>query len=184
LKLSHPISQLSDKNTLGFSKIVETCYIAELPFIKISGCDWFFKIYINVRVSIILRAPTPVMLNECERSLHDSICVLNEILKCKRVVGGAGCLYIEIAKRIRKEMFNYKNKIQLVMESFAISLETIPILLSQNGGFDSSKILTELRFKHQEENGIWYGIDMNTGEVAEMLKCDENILRESLNLQH
>eukprot|EP01080_Neovahlkampfia_damariscottae_P005441 gene5441-9254_t len=156
-------NSLKENLNFGHAKSVETCFISDSSFIKISGCNW---------ISIILRAPTPVILDECERSLHDSICVLNEILKSKKIIGGAGSMYIEISKRIRNEMFNYKDKMQLVLENFAISLETIPVIILQNAGFDSS-LLSELRFKHQKNENIWYGIDINNGKIKNILQINE-----------
>lgn len=47
-------------------------------------------------------------------------------------------------------------------------MEIIPRTLSANCGADTVRILTELRAKHSEENGLFYGVDGNTGKIANM----------------
>lgn len=146
------------KGNLGKAGLVEQVCIADEMAVKVTGCDW---------CSVLLRAPTKTMLSECERSFHDAIRILHSTINCKKVVGGGGALYIEIAKRLREQEFS--NKIQLVVEVFSNALETIPTILSQNGGFDSAKLVTELRNVHKKKEGIWYGIDMENGTVSDML---------------
>ena len=53
--------------------------------------------------SIILRGPNEMMLEEVERSLHDSLCVLKRTLECGSVVAGGGAC--EIALNIYLEDF-------------------------------------------------------------------------------
>ncbi len=46
--------------------------------------------------SIILRGPNELMLDEVERSLHDSLCVLKRTLECGYVVAGGGACEIAV----------------------------------------------------------------------------------------
>jgi len=41
---------------------------------------------------VILRGPNEMMLDEMERSLHDSLCVVKRTLESNRVVPGGGCV--------------------------------------------------------------------------------------------
>lgn len=41
---------------------------------------------------MILRGPNEMMLDEMERSLHDSLCVVKRTLESNRVVPGGGCV--------------------------------------------------------------------------------------------
>lgn len=50
----------------------------------------------------------------------------------------------------------------------AYALEAIPRVLASNCGANIVRLLTELRSKHSEENGLFYGIDGNKGEIADM----------------
>lgn len=124
------------------------------------------------------------MLEECERSVNDALCSLNTISKNQRVIGGGGALYIEIARRLRLQK---KEFLQPVFCEYANSLESIPIIIAQNGGFDSSKILFELQNQHEKEDGIWKGINMKNGSIINTLdnslKCIFGVLEPSLVLE-
>lgn len=50
----------------------------------------------------------------------------------------------------------------------AFALEAIPRTLAQNCGADVIRILTALRAKHAEKDGVFFGIDGNAGVLADM----------------
>jgi len=50
----------------------------------------------------------------------------------------------------------------------AFAFEVIPRTLSSNCGVDVIRIITDLRSKHGEGNGLNYGIDGNKGKIADM----------------
>ena len=54
----------------------------------------------------------------------------------------------------------------------AYALEAIPRTLAQNCGADVIRILTALRAKHADSEGLYYGIDGNLGEIADMRKVN------------
>jgi T-complex protein 1 subunit alpha len=54
-------------------------------------------------VTLLLRGPNEIMLEEVERSIHDSLCVLKRTLECGYVVAGGGAC--EIALSIYLEDF-------------------------------------------------------------------------------
>jgi T-complex protein 1 subunit gamma len=47
-------------------------------------------------------------------------------------------------------------------------LEIIPRTLAANCGADVVRIITELRAKHSDKEGVFYGIDGNSGKIAHM----------------
>lgn len=51
-------------------------------------------------------------------------------------------------------------------------MEIIPRTLAQNCGADVVRVMTELRAKHASENGVYFGIDGNTGKIADMRALD------------
>ena len=53
----------------------------------------------------------------------------------------------------------------LAIESFARALRQIPTIISDNGGYDSSQLVTELRAMHSQDN-VYAGLNMFTGEVS------------------
>lgn len=65
----------------------------------------FFEQMRNLKaVTILLRGGNEMMLEEVERSLHDSLCVLKRTLECGYVVAGGGA--VEIALGIYLEDFS------------------------------------------------------------------------------
>ena len=51
-------------------------------------------------------------------------------------------------------------------------MEIIPRTLAQNCGADVVRVMTELRAKHASENGVYFGIDGNTGKIVDMRSID------------
>jgi len=57
----------------------------------------------------------------------------------------------------------------------AASLEVIPRTLAQNCGTDVVRTMTELRSKHAkagDKEGVFIGIDGNTGKITDMRTSD------------
>jgi len=50
----------------------------------------------------------------------------------------------------------------------AYAFEVIPRTLAANCGVNVIKIVTELRQKHAEKDGVRFGIDGNKGVIADM----------------
>merc|ERR1711964_822060 len=57
------------------------------------------------------------------------------------------------------------------MLAVASALEVIPRTLAQNAGAEVARVITALRSKHAEGCTTHFGIDGNTGEVADMIKA-------------
>lgn len=55
----------------------------------------------------------------------------------------------------------------LAVEAFARALRQMPTILADNGGYDSSDLVSKLRAAHYEGN-TEAGLDMDHGEVASM----------------
>eukprot|EP00826_Nyctotherus_ovalis_P045209 TRINITY_DN4973_c0_g1_i1.p4 TRINITY_DN4973_c0_g1~~TRINITY_DN4973_c0_g1_i1.p4 ORF type:complete len:121 (+),score=35.12 TRINITY_DN4973_c0_g1_i1:349-711(+) len=54
----------------------------------------------------------------------------------------------------------------------ASAFEVIPRTLAQNSGTDVVRRLTELRERHAGGKGTSFGIDGNTGKIADMRDCN------------
>jgi len=73
---------------------------------------------------------------------------------------------MELSKMLRKHAHTIFGKEQLVYQAFAKALETIPRQVSTNAGFDSTSILNQLRHKHAQEDGLWYGVDVEEDGIC------------------
>jgi T-complex protein 1 subunit beta len=165
---AHIITRIDDNSVysrLGHADLVQHVIMANEPALIISGCQ-----ITDSWCSILLRAPTKSMLSECEFGLHDALCVLGEAIRCGKIIGGGGSLYMEIAQKMREGSRKCSGVQQLIIEAFTSALESIPITLARNGGYNASKILAQLRTLHSQEGNIWLGVDMNRGSVCNMLE--------------
>lgn len=147
---------------LGHCKLIEEVMIGEDKVIRFSGVER------GEACTIVLRGGTKQILDEAERSLHDALCVLSQTAATdKRTVYGGGCSEMLMAKAIDEEAKKTHGKIALAMEAFARALRTIPKIIADNGGYDSSELIAQLRASHYEGKST-YGIDMNEGKVGDM----------------
>lgn len=58
---------------------------------------------------------------------------------------------------------------QLAIEAYAEALEAIPLTIAENAGLDPIDIMVELRSKHAEPDHKWFGVQVRTGKIADML---------------
>ena len=84
-------------------------------------------------------------------------------------MSGGGAIEAELSKRIRDYAAKIGGREQLAIESFADSLEIIPVTLAENAGLDPIDILVALRAAHEEADGLWKGVNVFTGEVVNMM---------------
>merc|ERR1712176_682101 len=98
--------------------------------------------------SIVLRGASTHILDEAERSLHDALAVLYQTVTETRVVHGGGCMEMAMSQAVFDKMASVEGKESLAMEQFAKALQQIPCILADNGGFDSSDVIGQLRAAH------------------------------------
>lgn len=131
--------------------------------------------------SIILRGPNDYSLDEMERSIHDSLCVVKRALESGNVVPGGGA--VETALNIYLESFatTVGSREQLAIAEFANALLIIPKTLAVNAAKDSSDLIAKLRTYHAASQTAMkddlkrkkyknYGLDLINGKIVnEML---------------
>jgi T-complex protein 1 subunit beta len=152
---------------LGECKLIEEIMIGEDKLIRFSG------VALGEACTIILRGASTHILDEAERSLHDALCVLSQMTTDSRVVYGGGCSEMVMSKAVEDLAKKTPGKRSLAMESFAKALRQIPAIIAENGGLDSTELISQLRAAHVTE-GCRQGIDILTGEIGDMTTCGIN----------
>ena len=109
------------------------------------------------------------MVDELERSLHDTLMVIADVLSDKKAVAGGGSPEIELSIRLMNYATRVKGRKQLAIEAFASALEIIPKTLAENSGYDPIDTIVGLKHAH-EEGRVSYGLDVYTGAPADMKK--------------
>ncbi len=160
------ISDIDDmsSNDLGCAALVEERKIGDDKMTFVEGCK-------NPKaVTILIRGGTERLTNEAERSIHDALSVIRDLIQDPTVVAGGGAPEMEMANTLKKYAQTLPGREQLAILVFAEALESIAVTLSENAGLDPIDILSELRSKH-EKGVTWAGIEVNSGKVQDMTKA-------------
>jgi thermosome len=149
---------------LGYAALVEERKIAEDKMTFIEGAK-------NPKaVTILIRGSTPRMNAETERSIHDALCVIRDLIQEPKIVAGGGAPELEMAKTLKSYAETLPGREQLAVKAFAEALESIAITLTENAGLDPIDVLSELRSRH-EKGETWAGIEVLSGKVQDMSKA-------------
>jgi chaperonin GroEL (HSP60 family) len=159
------ISNLSDLSEadLGTAGVVEEKKIADDDVIFVTDTPQ------SKSVTILIRGGTEFVLDEYERSIHDALCVVRNILEDKTLVPGGGAPELYIANELRQFKLDQPSKIQLAIDAFANAIEVIPRTLAENGGMDPIDMIGELN-KMYKEGKFDFGVNPEAGEISDMKK--------------
>jgi thermosome len=149
------------KSDLGFAELVEERKLGDDKMTFIEGCK-------NPRsVAILIRGADKRFLDEAERSVHDALCVVRDVVQAPKIVAGGGAPEMEISKVLKAYAQSLPGREQLAVQSFAEAMEIVPLTLGENAGLDPIDILSELRARH-EKGEKWAGVDVFEGKIKDM----------------
>jgi T-complex protein 1 subunit beta len=148
---------------IGTCKLIEEIIIGEDKVIHFSGVP------LGEACTIVLRGATSHMLDESERSIHDVLCVLSQTVKETRTVLGGGCSEMIMAKAVEELAKTTPGKKAIALEAFSRALQMIPTIIAENGGFDSSELVSQLKAEHYKGNKT-AGLDMVKGTIGDVEK--------------
>jgi len=149
---------------LGYASLVEERKIGEDKMTFVEGCKH------PRAVTILIRGGTERIVDEAERSVHDALCVVRDVVEEPKIVAGGGAPELEISRMLKKYAETLPGREQLAVKSFAEAFEAVPITLTENAGLDPIDILSELRARH-EKGETWAGIEVHSGKVQDMNKA-------------
>ncbi|HEC91932.1 MAG TPA: thermosome subunit, partial [Candidatus Atribacteria bacterium] len=162
-KIVNNIFELSEKD-LGSAGIVEEKKIGEDNMVFVSQCAD------PKTVSILIRAGIEHVVSEAERMIKDALSVVKATIEKPYILPGGGAVEIELAKRLRQYASSIGGREQLAIEVYANALEIIPKTLVENAGYNPVDVIVELRSKHESEDGLAYGVNIETGKADNMEK--------------
>jgi thermosome len=150
---------------LGAAALVEERKTGDDKMTYIEGCK-------NPKsVTLLIRGGNQRLIAEAERSIHDALCVIRDLLEEPRVVAGGAAPEMEMANALKKYAQTLSGREQFAVRIFAESLEIIATTLAENAGLDPIDLLTQLRASH-EKGQTWAGINIAEGKVADMTKLN------------
>ncbi len=161
------VTNLDDlfEKDLGIAQTVEERKIEEDRWVFVEGCRH------PKSVTLLLRGGSQRVVDEVERSVHDAVMVVKDVMMLPSVVAGGGAPETYVATKLRGWAKSLEGREQLAAEKFADSLETIPLALSENAGMDPIDTLTALRSK-QLKGEKWTGIDVMKSKIGNMKSSD------------
>jgi thermosome len=158
------LEDLTSKD-LGYAGLVEERKVEEDKWVFVEGCKD------PKATTILIRGGTQRIVDEAERSLHDALMVVRDVIQEPSVVVGGGAPEEELSHNLREWSHSLSGREQLAVQKFSDALEAIPLTLAENAGLDPIDTQVELRAKHSQGHK-WYGIDALGGKVADLEKLE------------
>ena len=176
------VGSVNDLNTLdlGSAQNVEEKRIEEDNWVFIEGCK-------NPKaISILIRGGSQRVIDEANRSMHDALMVVKDVIENPNIVYGGGSPEAYVALKLRDWAKSLSGREQLAVEKFADALESIPLALARNAGMNPIDSITQLRAK-QNTGERFAGVDVINGKitnfeklgVVEPLKVKEQIIKSA-----
>jgi len=110
-------------------------------------------------VTIFIRGSNRMVIAEAERSLHDAICVVRNLIRDSRIVYGGGAPEVACGLDVAEEADKTAGLDQWGMRAFASALESVPMALAENSGLDPVETLTDLRSDQKTSGNPRLGVD-------------------------
>jgi chaperonin GroEL (HSP60 family) len=146
---------------LGYADLAEERKIETDKWVFIEGCK-------NPKaLSILLRGGSQRVVDEAERSVHDALMTIKDVVEYPYVIPGGGATEAVISQQIREWFNSLEGRVQLAAEQFANSIEIIPVVLAENAGMNPIDTQAQLRTKITT-NEPRYGIDVVNKKIADM----------------
>jgi thermosome len=146
---------------LGYAALVEERKIGDDKMTFVEGCKH------PRAVTLLIRGGTQRLISEAERSVHDALCVVRDVIQEPKVAAGGSAPELEVARVLKNYAETLPGREQLAIRAYAEALESIAITLAENAGLDPIDILSELRSRH-EKGEKWAGLEVLSGKVRDM----------------
>ena len=150
---------------LGYAKLAEERKVETDKWVFVEECK-------NPKsVSILIRGGSQRVVDEAERSVHDAIMTVKDVVEYPYVLVGGGAPEAIASMKLRDWASSLSGRAQLAAEKFADGIETIPIVLAENAGMDPLDTQVQLRSKSTSGKAR-FGIDVLNGKVADLAAKD------------
>jgi len=115
-------------------------------------------------VTVFLRGGNKMLVKEAERSVHDALCVVRNLIRDNRVVYGGGSAEVACSLAIGEAADQISTIEQYAYFAFADALDTIPMALAENSGLHPIETLANVKASQVETGDARLGVDcVNAG---------------------
>jgi len=169
-----PIADIESftEDKLGYADLVEETSQSDAKVVKITGIRNRGR-----TVSILAMGSNNLVVEECERSLHDALCVVRCLVKKRALICGGGAPEIHVSRLLSQYSQSLKGMEAYCFQAYADALEVIPTTLAENAGLNPIAIVTELRNRHALGERT-AGINVRKGLISNIL--EENVVQPLL----
>jgi len=152
-------------NDLGSAEIVHQKKVESDKWVFIEGCK-------NPRsVTVLIRGGSQRVVDEVDRSLHDALMVVKDVVEKPSIVAGGGSPEAYLSTELNEWAGSYDGREQLAMKQYAEALETIPLTIAENAGMDPIDTIIALR-ANQSSGKQTMGINAKEGKIGNMFSLD------------
>ncbi len=154
------INELSS-NDLGTANLAEERLVETEKWVFIEGCK-------NPKaVTILVRGGSQRIVDEAERSVHDALMAVKDVVVYPKILVGGGAPEAYTSHKLREWANSLEGRAQLAAQRFADSIETLPLVLAENTGMDPLDTQVELRSKSSTGKAS-FGVDVENASIGDL----------------
>jgi T-complex protein 1 subunit alpha len=155
-------------SNLGSCSVVEERRLGDFDYIFFEGLQR------SSCQTIVIRGANEYFLEEVDRSLHDSLCVIKRILESNAIVTGGGAVEAALSVYLDDFARTLQSRELLAISEVAEALLVIPKTLALNAALDATDLVAKLKvFHHASQTSDdqskrelkHYGLDLVNGKV-------------------
>ena len=163
-RITSNLDDISEKD-LGSAEIVQQKKIESDKWVFIEGCSNPHS------VTVLIRGGSQRVVDEADRSIHDALFVVKDVIEKPMIVAGGGSPEAYLAGKLKEWADNFDGREQLAIKQYAESLESIPLTIAENAGMDPIDSIIALRAK-QNSGEKTTGINAREGKIGDVYSLD------------
>jgi thermosome len=150
---------------LGSAEIVQQKKVESDKWVFIEGCK-------NPRsVTVLIRGGSQRVVDEVDRSIHDALMVVKDVVEKPSIVAGGGSPEAYLAAELNEWSSISEGREQLAIKQYAEAFESIPLTIAENAGMDPIDTIITLR-ANQSNGKHTVGINAKKSKIGDMLSLD------------
>ena len=159
-RITTNLDDITEKD-LGHADLVQQKKVETDKWVFIEGCKNPHS------VTILIRGGSQRVVDEVDRSIHDSLMVVKDVIETPSIVTGGGSAEAYLAGQLNEYADSFDGREQLAVKQYAEALESIPLTIAENAGMDPIDTIISLRAK-QNSGKKGTGINAREGKIGDM----------------
>ena len=159
-RITTNLDDITEKD-LGYADLVQQKKIETDKWVFIEGCKNPHS------VTLLIRGGSQRVVDEVDRSIHDSLMVVKDVIEKPSIVSGGGSAEAYLAGQLNEWADSFDGRESLAIKQYAEALEAIPLTIAENAGMDPINTIISLRAK-QNSGKKGSGINAREGKVGDM----------------